>query len=137
MKKIILAATFIMISTMVGMAQSTEKVLKMGKWYTNAELGSKTITLSKTTQVKSKFDMELVSDVALSYGQTVKADFVDNEGRLVKAGSYVVDSGYGYKINGNTIVITNQPSTWSYNVKTLQNGDVLLELITPTNKNTK
>lgn len=135
MKKIILAATLILISTCVGMAQ-TEKALKMGKWYANAELGSKTIALTKTISGKSEFDMELVSDVAMNYGQTAKADFINNEGGQTKAGTYYV-SGYAYKISGNTIVITSQPSIWTYNVKTLQNGDVLLEIVTPTNKNTK
>ncbi len=137
MKQIILAATFIMISTCVGMAQSTEKVLKMGKWYANAELGSKTITLSKTIPAKSEFDMELVSDVAMNYGQIAKADFVNNEGGQTKAGTYYVENGYAYKITGNTILITFQPSSWSYNVKSLQNGDVLLELVTSGNKSTK
>lgn len=137
MKKIILAATFMMISTVVGMAQSTEKVLKMGKWYANAELGSNAITLTKTTQVKSLFDMELVNDATVNYGHTAKADFVNNEGGLVKAGTYYVDNAYSYKINGNTITIALQPSSWSYNVKPLKNGDVLLEIIAPTTKSTK
>lgn len=136
MKKTILAATFIIISTCVGMAQSTEKVLKMGKWYANAELGSKTITLTKTTPAKWVFDMELVSDVVMNYGQVAKADFIGDAGNQVTAGTYY-QRGYGYKITGNTIVMTSQPSTWSYSVKSLQNGDLLLEAVQSTNKNAK
>lgn len=129
MKKIILAATLVIVSTLVGMAQSTEKVLKMGKWYANAELGSKTITLTKTMPAKSDFDIELVNDVALNYGKIAKADFVNSEGGQTKAGTYFVE-GYGYKITGNTIVITFQPSSWVYTVKALKNGDLLLESTT-------
>lgn len=135
MKKIFLAATFILISTCIGMAQA-EKVLKMGKWYANAEMGSKTITLTKTMPASLEFDMELVNDFAMSYGQTAKADFVNNEGGMTKAGAYYVND-YGYKINGNTITISLQPSSWNYNVKPLKNGNVLLELITDPSKNTK
>jgi len=137
MKKIILAATLIMVSTFVGVAQNTEKVLKMGKWYANAELGSKSITLTKTSITKSECDIELINESSISYGQIAKTDFVTNAGDVVKAGAYYANSGYGYKINGNTIVITFQPSSWTYNVKTLQNGDVLLELVTAANKSTK
>lgn len=136
MKKIFLAATLILISTCIGMAQ-TEKALKMGKWYANAELGSKIIKLSKTAPAKSEFDMELVGEAAMNYGQTAKTDFINNEGGQTKAGTYYVENGYAYKITGNTILITFQPSSWSYNVKTLPNGDVLLELATSGNKNTK
>lgn len=126
MKKIILVATLILVSTFVGMAQSTEKVLKMGKWYANAELGSKSITLTKSSSAKGVFDMELISETAMNYGNTSKADFIDSEGRLVKAGTYVI-SGYGYKITGNTIQISYQPNVWNYEVKSLKNGDLLLE----------
>lgn len=128
MKKIILAATFIMVSTFVGMAQSTEKVLKMGKWYANTELGNKSITLTKTAPAKWEFDMELISDVVMKYGKIAKTDLLDNSGEQVKAGAYYAETGYGYKITGNTIAITFQPSSWTYTVKTLKNGDLLLEL---------
>ena len=90
-----------MVSTFVGMAQSTEKVLKMGKWYTNTELGSKAITLTKTIPAKSEFDIELVSETGMNYGKTAKADFINSEGGQTKAGTYFVE-GYGYKITGNT-----------------------------------
>ncbi len=138
MKKIILAATFIMVSTLVGMAQNTEKVLKMGKWYANAELGSKTITLSKTIPAKWEFDIELTSEGVMNYGQIAKVDFITNGGDKVNAGAYYADTQYSYKVNGNTIQITYQPTVWNYNVKSLQNGDLLLEAVQSTNKgNTK
>lgn len=136
MKKVIFASTFIMVSVFVGMAQNAEKVLKMGKWYANADMGGKTITLTKAMPASLQFDMELVNESAMYYGQTAKADFVNDEGGMTKAGTYYVNN-YGYKINGNTITITLQPSSWNYNVKPLKNGNVLLELITDTSKSTK
>jgi hypothetical protein len=137
MKKIFLASVFVIAGSIVGFAQSVDKALHNGKWYANAELGSNKITLSKNAAIANVFDMELISGTAMNYGQTVKADLINNEGGQVKAGSYVVDSGYGYKITGNTIVITFQPSSWTYNVSAQKNGDLLLELATPSNKNTK
>ncbi|MBK6520863.1 MAG: hypothetical protein IPG08_00240 [Sphingobacteriaceae bacterium] len=137
MKKIIIAATLILVSTFVGMAQSVDKALHNGKWYSNGELGSNKITLSKTAAATSAFDMELIGEAAMTLGNTAKADFVNNEGGLTKAGSYYVEHGYGYKITGNTIVINFQPSSWTYNITAQKNGDLFLEIVTPTNKSTK
>jgi hypothetical protein len=137
MKKIIIAATLILVSTFVGMAQSVDKALHNGKWYANAEMGSNKITLSKNATTANVFDMELIGDATMSIGKTAKADFVNSEGGQTKAGSYYVEYGYGYKITGNTIVINFQPSSWTYNITAQKNGDLQLDIVTPANKNTK
>ncbi len=134
MKKILLAITFICAFSLLGNAQNTEKVLKMGKWYANAELGSKAITLTKTMPAKSEFDMELINETAMSIGKIAKADFVNDQGGQTKAGTYYVN-GYGYKVTGSTVLITSQPLSWTYNVKSLKNGDLLWEIVTSTSGN--
>lgn len=137
MKKIILASVFVMASSLAGFAQSVDKALHNGKWYANAELGSTKITLSKNAATANVFDMELIGESAMSLGQNVKADFINSEGGQVKAGTYFVDRGYGYKINANSLWIGSQPKEWTYNVTAQKNGDLLLELVNPANKSTK
>ncbi len=137
MKKILLASVFMIAGSLIGFAQSVDKALHNGKWYANAELGSKSITLTKSAPATYAFDMQLISDVGMSLGQTLKSDLINNEGGQVKAGSYFEDKGYAYKINGNSLWIGFQPKEWNYNVIAQKNGDLLLELVNPANKSTK
>lgn len=133
MKKILLASVFVIAGSLVGFAQSVDKALHNGKWYANAELGSNKITLSKNAAAANVFDIELTGETSMNYGSTPKTDFVNNEGGYVKAGTYYVERGFGYKINGNSFSINEL----TYNVTAQKNGDLLLILITPANKNTK
>jgi len=133
MKKILLASIIIIAGSFVGFAQSVDKALHNGKWYANAELGSNKITLTKNAATANVFDIELTGETSMNYGRTPNADFVNNEGGQVKAGTYYVERGFGYKINGNSFLINE----WNYNVTPQKNGDLLLELSAPANKSNK
>jgi hypothetical protein len=137
MKKTVLASIFIVACSLAGFAQSVDKALHNGKWFANAELGSKTITLTKGAPTSYVFDMELLGQTAMKYGKVAATDLVNNSGEEVKAGTYFAETGYGYKITGNTLWIRFAPKEWSYDVKPLKNGDLNLELITTPSKSTK
>jgi hypothetical protein len=137
MKKIILASVFIIASSLAGLAQNVEKALKNGKWYANAEFGSKTVLLTKNSLNKYVADVQLLNETALQYGKFAAADMANANGELVKAGTYYIETGYAYKVSGDVFLISFQPQEWSYKVTPLKNGDLSLELITSPTKSTK
>ena len=137
MKKILLASVFIIAGSLAGFAQSVDKALHNGKWYANADLGSKKITLTKTAPASYAFDMIMLNETSMMYGKVAATDLLSNTGEPIKAGYYYTESGYGYKITGNTFWVRFAPQEWTYNVSPQKNGDLLLELADPSGKSTK
>jgi hypothetical protein len=137
MKKILVTSVLIIAGSLIGFAQSVDKALHNGKWYANADLGSKNITLTKTAPASYVFDMIMLNETSMMYGKRAATDLKSNTGESIKAGYYYTESGYGYKITGNTFWVRYEPQEWTYNVTPQKNGDLLLELTIPSNKSTK
>ena len=127
MKKIFLITALVAGICVTGVAQNIEKTLKKNKWFSDAELGSTHIVLSKTEATKAPFDVKFNGKNALNFCYTTKSAIMDPQGTVIEKGVHYCDPQYSYEVEGNILTIKYPLVKWSYTVKSLKNGD--LELV--------
>lgn len=130
MKKIFLAFALITGFALTGFSQQNADLLKGNKWYATGDIFGELITLSKTAPVKSDWDATFGKKGAMNFCYTVKSALMNTQGVEIKAGEYYCDPQYTSELKGNVLHIMYPLLDLYFNVKPLQNGDLLLSKIT-------
>lgn len=126
MKKLFLVIA--LLSGIFAKAQSTEQVLKSGKWYASAAVGEKNITLTKSAPEHSAWDSKFDDSGSMNFCSHLTAPILV-DGKEIKVGEYYCDPNYKYTLNGNVLTISFPLVDWKYNVKPLANGDLMLSSV--------
>lgn len=137
MKKIFFAFALVFGLSFAGFSQNNSQVLKGNKWYATGDVFGTNITLSKTAPTTSDWDATFGKNGAMSFCYKVKSALLNPQGVEVKAGEYYCDVKYTAELKGNVLHIMYPLLDLYFDVKPLQNGDVLLTKTTadaPTGK---
>ena|SRR5687768_13069486 len=127
MKKIFLAAAFILALTSIGTAQNFEKIIKANKWFATGLFDGKNITLNKVQPAKWDWEADFSGNGILNYCEVLKTDRVNAEGVEVKTGTYYCDPSYSYEVKNNSMHVKNALMDWYYTMKTGAAGVIELE----------
>ncbi|MBP9069861.1 MAG: hypothetical protein KBG47_10150 [Bacteroidia bacterium] len=126
MKKIFLVVALVAGMCVTGVAQNLEKTLQKNKWFSDADLGSTQIVLRKTESGKAPFDVKFNGKSAMNFCYVTKSAIMDPKGTVIEKGVHYCDPQYSYEIDGNILTFKYPLVKWSYQVKTLKNGDLEL-----------
>jgi len=130
MKKIFLTFALIAGFTLIGFSQQNADLLKGNKWYAIGDVFGESITLTKTAPAKSDWDATFGKKGAMNFCYTVKSALMNPQGVEIKVGEYYCDALYTAELKGNVLHIMYPLLDLYFNVKPLQNGDLLLAKIT-------
>ena len=126
MKKIFLVVALVAGMCVTGVAQNLEKTLQKNKWFSDADLGSTQIVLRKTESGKAPFDVKFNGKSAMNFCYVTKSAIMDPQGTVIEKGVHYCDPQYSYEIDGDILTFKYPLVRWSYQVKTLKNGDLEL-----------
>lgn len=126
MKKIFFAFTLIIGLSLTGFSQNNSQILKGNKWYATGDVFGDNIILSKTAPATSDWDATFGKNGAMSFCYKVKSALLNPQGVEVKVGEYYCDVNYTAELKGNILHIMYPLLDLYFEVKPVQNGDVLL-----------